>query len=67
MTKLLTIVTLFLGLTLTATTASAFDMVHGGWHCWFKVSAETCYWPHNGEPYYNVDGTRNMSAVGQET
>ncbi len=47
---------------LTATTASAFDMVNGGWHCWFKVSAETCYYPHDGEPYYNFDGTRNVKA-----
>ncbi len=65
MKTILTATALMFG-ALTATSASALSGVSGGWHCWFTVSPATCYYPHEGEPYYNLDGTRNLSSIPVE-
>ncbi len=61
-TQITTILIVCGALLASATSASALSGVSGGWHCWFTVSEKTCYWPHGGEPYYNLDGTRNVKA-----
>ncbi len=61
-TQITTILIVCGALLASATSASALSGQSGGWHCWFTVSEQTCYWPHEGEPYYNLDGTRNVKA-----
>ena len=61
-TQITTILIVCGALLASATSASALSGVSGGWHCWFTVSEKTCYWPHGGEPYYNLDGSRNVKA-----
>ena len=65
-TQITTILIVCGALLASTTSASAWFNVSGGWRCIGTVSASTCYWPDKygtgSQPYYNLDGTRNVKA-----